>query len=447
MDRKACKLCFAMLIAVIAQMGILTGTWAGTEGTYNTFYGVNAGHNLSGDNNVYATFVGRDAGAANTTGIDNTFVGYRAGVSNTTAYYNTFLGTNAGTNTTTGWGNTIVGANAGYSNATGYYNDFVGLQAGFFNTTGWSNAFIGFSAGYSNTTGNQNTFLGYSAGYSNNGSGNVFIGNGTGSNETIANNRLFIDNSSTTTPLIYGEFDNEILRVNGEFQVVNTNNGIIRLSSSTADTTTKAARMVVRHYNNAEEPVYLFGAASTSTDNFVALGGGSTIGNAATQVDIYTGANNTTQAGTARLTIKSTGYIGMGTQSPAYPLHMASGARVTTGGTWTNASSREYKENIQGLSADAALKALKDLEPVTFAYKTAPKEHHVGFIAEDVPDLVATEDRKGLSAMDIVAVLTKVVKEQQDALKQQETTIAVLTDKITRLERKTSAILTVADAE
>ena len=38
----------------------------------------------------------------------------------------------------------------------------------------------------------------------------------------------------------------------------------------------------------------------------------------------------------------------------------------------------------------------------------------MGFIAEDVPDLVATKDRKGLSPMDIVAVLTKVLQEQQN---------------------------------
>jgi hypothetical protein len=38
-------------------------------------------------------------------------------------------------------------------------------------------------------------------------------------------------------------------------------------------------------------------------------------------------------------------------------------------------------------------------------------EKHVGFIAEDVPELVAMKDRKSLSPMDIVAVLTKVVQE------------------------------------
>ena len=35
----------------------------------------------------------------------------------------------------------------------------------------------------------------------------------------------------------------------------------------------------------------------------------------------------------------------------------------------------------------------------------------MGFIAEEVPDRVATKDRKGLSPMNIVAVSTKVVQE------------------------------------
>jgi hypothetical protein len=48
---------------------------------------------------------------------------------------------------------------------------------------------------------------------------------------------------------------------------------------------------------------------------------------------------------------------------------------------------------------------------VTFNYKASANEKHVGFIAEEVPELVATKDRKGLNPMDIVAVLTKVVKE------------------------------------
>ena len=48
---------------------------------------------------------------------------------------------------------------------------------------------------------------------------------------------------------------------------------------------------------------------------------------------------------------------------------------------------------------------------MTFSYKVSPEENHVGFIAEEVPELVSTKDRKGLSPMDIVAVLTKVVQD------------------------------------
>jgi hypothetical protein len=120
-----------------------------------------------------------------------------------------------------------------------------------------------------------------------------------------------------------------------------------------------------------------------------------------------------------RMIITNTGNVGIGTTNPTNPLQMASGARVTAGGVWTDASSREYKQDISPLAAAAALEALGQLAPVTFAYRTDPAEHHVGFVAEDVPALVATADRKGLSPMDIVAVLTRVVQEQQRAMEDQ----------------------------
>ena len=95
---------------------------------------------------------------------------------------------------------------------------------------------------------------------------------------------------------------------------------------------------------------------------------------------------------------------------------MASGAHVTPGGVWTNASSREYKHNIRELTKEEALTVLKDLEPTKFSYKADDDDEYLGFIAEDVPELVATKNRKGLSPMDIVAVLTKVVQQQQEEI-------------------------------
>ncbi len=135
------------------------------------------------------------------------------------------------------------------------------------------------------------------------------------------------------------------------------------------------------------------GSRNTLTDNYVAFGGGNAIGNAATQIDLFTGATTTTQTGTSRMTVKSNGNIGFGTQSPAHPLHHSTGAYLSAGGAWTNASSREYKEEIRELTLNKAMEALKGLRPVEFRYKADKEERHTGFIAEDAPELVATKDR------------------------------------------------------
>jgi len=113
-----------------------------------------------------------------------------------------------------------------------------------------------------------------------------------------------------------------------------------------------------------------------------------------------------------RMIINHLGQIGMGVW-PNHPLHMASGAIVTDGGVWTNASSRDMKENIAELTTEEAVEALTALTPVKYNYKKEQDEEYVGFIAEDVPALVATNNRKNLSPMDVVGVLTKVVQEQQ----------------------------------
>ena len=103
---------------------------------------------------------------------------------------------------------------------------------------------------------------------------------------------------------------------------------------------------------------------------------------------------------------------------------MASGAYVSAGGVWTNSSSREFKENIETLSVEDALAALAQLEPVQFNYRSDDSERYVGFIAEDVPSLVANEDRASLSPMDIVAVLTRVIQAQQARIEELERQMA-----------------------
>ena len=121
-----------------------------------------------------------------------------------------------------------------------------------------------------------------------------------------------------------------------------------------------------------------------------------------------------------RITIDGAGNVGIGQPRPSEPLEMASGAHVTAGGVWTNKSSRQGKENISDLTVEEALAVLTRLEPVHFNYKADADDEYVGFIAEDVPVMVASKDRTGLSAMDIVAVLTKVVQAQQERIEELE---------------------------
>lgn len=130
------------------------------------------------------------------------------------------------------------------------------------------------------------------------------------------------------------------------------------------------------------------------------------------------------------------GRIGVGVSNPTSPIHVSNGATCSIGGVWVNASSRELKQNIQDLSAADATKAMQTLKPVTYAYKSAPEDPQVGFIAEDVPELVATVDRKGLSSMDVVAVLTKVVQEQQKTMEQQQEQLRQQSEQLAEIHKE-----------
>jgi hypothetical protein len=112
--------------------------------------------------------------------------------------------------------------------------------------------------------------------------------------------------------------------------------------------------------------------------------------------------------------------IGTATVPAGDTIRVWNGAHLTTGGVWTNASSRELKENIQPLSTEDATKTLAALSPVRYVYKNSGDEEYMGFIAEDVPALVAMNDHKSLSPMDIVAVLTTVAKEQNTKMVEQQ---------------------------
>lgn len=91
------------------------------------------------------------------------------------------------------------------------------------------------------------------------------------------------------------------------------------------------------------------------------------------------------------------------------------------------ASSIAFKENIRSLTADEASDMLNHLDPVQYTRKTAHDGRtYLGFIAEHVPSAVASPDRKAIFPDEIVAVLTRVVKEQQQMIQKLEQKVNAL---------------------
>ncbi len=125
------------------------------------------------------------------------------------------------------------------------------------------------------------------------------------------------------------------------------------------------------------------------------------------------------------LFVAGSGNLGVGTAAPSEKLHVVGNAIIS--GNLELGSSRTIKHAIESLDLSEALKALSNLQPVSYRYNHTPEEQTLGFIAEDVPDLVATQSRKSLKPMDIVAVLTKVVKAQQQTIDELSSKVDQLT--------------------
>lgn len=103
---------------------------------------------------------------------------------------------------------------------TGYSNIGIGRES-LFENLGNSNLGIGFQTLFSNIDGDNNVVVGNNALKMNiSGNGNIAIGNSSGLNET-GSNKLYIENSGADADnaLIYGEFDTNLLRVNGNLEI------------------------------------------------------------------------------------------------------------------------------------------------------------------------------------------------------------------------------------
>ncbi|WP_456437665.1 tail fiber domain-containing protein, partial [Psychroserpens sp.] len=168
------------------------------------FLGINAGLVDNGSNNDNIG-IGLNALKTSTTGEGNVAIGSQSLEANINSRYNIAIGTRALSTTT------ISGQNL----AIGYES----LEV----STGDSNVAVGHQALNANVAGANNVAIGHKAGLLNVGANNIFIGKGAGSQELTANHKLYIENSDSTYPLIYGDFSAGSVGINWNSTIALTN--------------------------------------------------------------------------------------------------------------------------------------------------------------------------------------------------------------------------------
>ncbi len=384
--------------------------FANTTGTKNHFDGNQAGYsNTSGSENYFSGFF---SGHSNTTGLQNFFVGNNAGVLNSTGSYNHFTGYQAGYSNTTGSQNYFNGFQAGYANTTGFGNHFEGYYAGYKNATGITNYFSGFGAGYNNTTGSYNYYSGYQAGYGNvSGSNNVFIGTQAGSFE-LGSNKLYISNSSTSSPLIYGEFNNHMARINGSAEI----NGPVKITSATTGN--------LLAFNHTGPTVISFYDPAFPGSSW----------ELSTQRSIYSWNNY----------FDITSPYGVG-------LSINGDGNANLSGTLYESSDLRFKKNITTING--SLDKMMQLRGVTYDWieKTKSQEQQIGFIAQEVekvfPQLVHTDGKgyKAVAYAKMVPILLQAIKEQQAEIKELQSTndeVKQLKDQLDKLQQIVNSMKT-----
>lgn len=192
----------------------------------NLFLGKGSGNfTLSATSNFNAnTGIGENTLANLSTGYFNTALGTAALRYTTSGNNNTAVGLQAGNRITTGTYNVAIGRDALYgasnpSSASGSYNVAVGYAPLYSLSTGANNVAVGYQAGLNSTTAGNNVFIGFEAGHDiTTESGNIFIGYQAGADAT-GSDQLYIENSNSASPLIYGDFTNDYVNINGRLGI------------------------------------------------------------------------------------------------------------------------------------------------------------------------------------------------------------------------------------
>lgn len=433
------------------------------------FFGFNSGLNTIEDPGVFNsgsnnTSYGFTTLSSNTSGFQNTAIGSGAMEENLTGFSNVGLGFSALRKGISASGNIGIGKSALRSNLDGDFNIAIGGDA--FNNTNYAyrsiaigstagvndsssvdNVYIGFGAGRGtvfSTDGfdrSENVMIGALAGYLNQTNGNVFLGHKAGMNSE-ADNQLYITNDDTDSlnTLIYGQFDNELVRINGDLNI----DGLYTLPNS-APTSGEYLR-----YNgganlswNAIDAPWSLGAGDDVIyeDGDVGIGIGNAIYRLDVEDDSFSGYvarfRNSNTSAISRGIIIQTGPITNPSSSVYYALFLdGNGTNIGgvrgngSGGTlYSTTSDRRLKQNIK--TFDQGLATLEKINPTIYQMKSNPTQDEIGFIAQDLQKVLplavggdptddVDESPMTVDYGRITPVLVAAVKEQQEIIRSQQ---------------------------
>lgn len=141
---------------------------------------------------------------------------------------------------------------------------------------------------------------------------------------------------------------------------------------------------------------------------------------------------------TEKVRITSNGNVGIGTTSPSYKLHVNGTAAGTS---WTNLSSRDFKEDIHVVGESEhpmMLAKLMDMDLSRYRYKKeygGDDEAKLGFIAEEMPKEVLSKDGKGVDVYELLTFTIGAMKAQQKEIESQRQYNKSLEDRLAALEK------------
>ena len=334
-------------------------------------------------------------------GPNNVFFGQSAGLNISTGTNNSFFGHEAGTAVMIGSDNVFVGHLAGNSNGWGNANVFVGQEAGKTNATGNRNTFVGEDAGIDNLVGDENTFLGNGAGRGNAaGSNNVAVGVNALSSNITGGGNVAIGRSALSKTA--GASDNIAIGRNALIENVTGSNNI-----AIGDDTGPLSFVPDLHNTTS-----LGHEANCITSNTMAFGNDDVVG--------WVFGRTAASVGVA-LIVGTDGTNG-------------NGAFLTSGGTWTNTSDINRKDDFSEINPEELLHNIAQLPITRWKYK-GTNEYHIGPTAQEFHKLFDLGvDDKTISTVDPSGIALAAIKEQQKIITRQEKQIKQLEKRIEALE-------------